>query len=147
MSKLSSFFEGSGTNLGVFYPNHYLLATFPNLADAQNAQHFLQMSGYEEDRMISASGRDVISFSEGRAADNGLVGLLMTGLSRLIGTEAVYADQDLAEARKGSAFIAVHCPDEKSKVHIWNLLAPRNPLVARYYTLAGIEHLAGDQEN
>ncbi len=147
MSKLSNFFHGSDTHFGVFYPKNYLLAIFPNLTDAQSAQHHLQMSGCEDETMISASGLDVVSFAEGHAAGDGIWGILMTNLSRLIGTEAVYADQDLAEAQKGSAFIAVHCPTEKSKVHTWNLLAPRHPLAARYYSLAGIEHLAGDQEN
>jgi len=68
----------------------------------------------------------------------------MTELSRIFATEAVYADKDLAAARKGAAFLAVHCPDEENKNMAWKVLEPRHPLVARYYSLGGIEHLTGE---
>ena len=68
----------------------------------------------------------------------------MRWLSRLLGTEEAYADKDLAAAKNGAAFIAVHCPTEKAKTAAWKLLEPRQPIVARYYSFGGIEHLAGE---
>jgi hypothetical protein len=68
----------------------------------------------------------------------------MTELSRRIGTEAAYADQDLAAAKAGAAFVAVHCPTQKIKAEAWKSLETRHPLVARYYSFGGIEHMAGD---
>jgi hypothetical protein len=147
MSKLSVFFHGSDTHFGVFFPKDCLLAILPNMADAEHAVQHLRMSGYEEEDMVSASGPDLLRFAEGHAAENGLFGMLMTKLSRGLGTEALYMDQDLVEAQKGAALVAVHCPTETSKVHTWNLLAGFNPLAARYYGLLGIEHLAGDLED
>jgi hypothetical protein len=38
MNKLSAFFGGAQTQLGVFYPKNYLLAVFPNFPDAVQAK-------------------------------------------------------------------------------------------------------------
>jgi hypothetical protein len=62
----------------------------------------------------------------------------------MFGTEAAYADRDLAAAKKGAAFLAVHCPNQKIKTDVWRLLEMIHPLVARYYQFGGIEHLAGE---
>jgi hypothetical protein len=53
-------------------------------------------------------------------------------------------DSDLDLAQHGAAFVAVHCPHEKTKKEAWNVLQPESPLAARYYANDGIEHLAGD---
>lgn len=144
MSRLSTFFRNSDTEFGIFYPRHYLLAVFPNLADADGAKQELNHAGRMDDDMISASGDEVVHFAEDHLLKDGLWGVLMTELSRLIGTEALYADKDLAAAKKGAAFLAVHCPTEKVKSEVWTFLGPRHPLVARYYSFSGIEHLVGE---
>lgn len=46
------------------------------------------------------------------------------------------------EERRG--FIAVRCPNEKVKSEAWKVLKPRQPVVARYYSFGGIEHLVGE---
>lgn len=38
MNRLSAFFKGRDTHWGLFYPEHHLLAVFPNLAQADRAQ-------------------------------------------------------------------------------------------------------------
>jgi hypothetical protein len=45
MSRLSTFFKDNDTEFGVFYPKHYLLAVFPNLAEADRAKVKLSNSG------------------------------------------------------------------------------------------------------
>jgi hypothetical protein len=40
--------------------------------------------------------------------------------------------------------LAVHCVDERAKKTAWHLIAYTDPLAARYYTIGGIEHLAGE---
>jgi hypothetical protein len=144
MSRLSTFFKDGDTEFGVFYPNHYLLAVFGNLAEANGAKEELSHSGRAEEDVISVSGEEVVHFAEEHLLKDGLWGILMTKLSAAIGTEATYADMDLAAARKGAAFVAVHCPSEKVKTEAWKFLEPRHPLVARYYSFGGIEHLAGE---
>lgn len=144
MSRLSTFFKDSDTEFGIFYPKHYLLAVFPNLADADRAKQELNHAGRVDEDVISVSGEEVVHFAEDHLLEDGLWGLLMTELSRMIGTEALYADKDLAAAKQGAAFLAVHCPTEKIKIDAWKFLKPRHPLVARYYSFGGIEHLAGE---
>jgi hypothetical protein len=144
MSRLSSFFKDSDTRFGVFYPNHYLLAVFPNLTDADCAKQELNRAGCGDDDVISASGPEVVQFAEDHLLKDGLWGALMTELSRAFGAEATYADSDLAAAKEGAAFVAVHCPTDKVKTEAWKSLGARHPLVARYYSLGGIEHLVGE---
>lgn len=66
----------------------------------------------------------------------------MTQLSRVIGTEAVYADNDLAAAKEGAAFVAGPGSSGELKTAAWKSLESQHPLVARFYSLTGIEHLA-----
>jgi hypothetical protein len=144
MSRLSAFFRHADVEFGVFYPNHCLLAVFETLTDANVAKEDLNHAGLKDEDVISVSGEEVVHFAQDHLLKDGLWGALMTELSRIFGTEAAYADKDLAAARKGAAFIAVHCPTEKVKEEAWKFLEPRHPLVARYYSFGGIEHLAGE---
>jgi len=144
MSQLSTFFEAKDIEFGVFYPKHCLLAAFEDLADADSAKEKLALAGFVGESVISVSGADVVIFAEDHLLKDGLWGVLMTELSRTFGTEALYADKDLAAAKKGAAFLAVHCPNGEVKAAAWKALEPAHPVVARYYSFGGIEHLAGE---
>jgi len=144
MSKLAEFFQGSDTHLGVFYPKHYLLAVFPDLREAEEAARRLVLAGRPSEDVIAVPGEDVIDLMEEHHKNDGLWGLLMTEMSRLIDTEAVYADEDLKIAKRGAAFLAVRCRSEAAKLRVWSKIEPAHPLVARYYGNAGIEHLVGE---
>jgi hypothetical protein len=144
MSRLLTFFKDADTEFGVFYPSHYLLAVFPSFADADAARQAIRHAGRTDQDVISASGVEVVQFAKDHLLQDGLWGALMTQLSRAIGTEASYADHDLAAAKEGAGFVAVRCPTEKLKTEAWKSLEPKHPVVARYYSLAGIEHLAGE---
>ena len=144
MSRLSTFFKDGDVEFGVFYPKHCLLAVFDNLAEADRAREALTRAGRVRDDVISVSGDEVVRFAEDHLLKDGLWGVMMTELSRMFGTEAVYADKDLAAAKKGAAFLAVQCSTEAVKTEVWKSLEPRHPLVARYYSFGGIEHLAGE---
>ncbi len=129
----------------MFYPNHYIVAIFPNLEGARHAKSQLNHDGGMEGvDVIAASGDEVVEFAENHFIDDGIWGMFMTQLSRMIGTEAAYADQDVAAAKKGAAFVAIHCPTENHKNEAWKFLEPSHPLAARYYSNGGIEHLAGE---
>ena len=143
MSRLSTFFKDADTEFGVFYPKHYLLAVFPNFADAESAKAKLNGSGLKED-VISVPGEEVVLFAEDHLLKDGLWGAMMTELSRTFGTEALYADRDLAAAKNGAAFVAVHCLTDEAKSEAWKILEPTHPLVARFYSLGGIEHFVGE---
>jgi hypothetical protein len=145
ISRLSTFFHAADTQFGIFYPKHHLLAVFPNLQDAYQAKKALLDSGEPKEDSIAVAGEEVLAFAQEYLWKEGLWGVFMTELSRAIGTEAVYADKDLEMARQGAAFLAVHCPTEDAKTAAWKSLEPACPVAARYYSLGGIEHLAGDR--
>lgn len=144
MSRLATFFKSKDIEFGVFYPKHCILAAFENLADAGRAKEELIQAGFVDEDVIVASGEEVVQFADDHFLKDGLWGMLMTQLSRIIGTEAAYADKDLAAAKKGAAFVAVHCPSDEAKIKAWKFLKPTHPIVARYYSFSGIEHLAGE---
>jgi hypothetical protein len=52
MNQLSAFFKGRDTHLGLFYPENYLLAVFPNLAQGNRAQERLRHAGRVEEDVI-----------------------------------------------------------------------------------------------
>ncbi len=140
---LAEFFKGSETTLGVFYPNHHLIAVFRTPTVAESVCRKLRFAGFGEDQAIAATGDDVLELAR---AETSLGALLMQRVSSFFATEQRFTDADLEEARHGAGFLAVHCPTEQSKEEAWKLIQSADPLVARYYALSGIEHLAGDPD-
>lgn len=143
-SRLSTFFKDADTEFGIFKPKFCLIAVFSHLPDAERAEKELLSAGRAAEDVISAAGEEAVKFAEYHLLKDGLGGVLMTGLSRVFGTEAAYTEMDLEAAKKGAAFVAVRCPTEESKREAWEVLRSTRPLAARYYTGAGIEHLAGE---
>jgi hypothetical protein len=147
LTRLHTFFQGADDYLGIFYPAGYLLAMFSDLDAAQLAAQELRHSGrFQPDEVAAASGVEVILHNQEHS--HRPLGFLMTNLSRMIGTEAFWAERDVQMARQGCALLAVHCPFEELKNAAWQLVECYKPLAARYYSagLGGIEHLAGDLE-
>jgi hypothetical protein len=144
MSRLAAFFNGADTHLGVFYPDHALIAIFPDVKRAQNAKGKLCGAGFSDDEALVAPGADLIDLIHEESARSGVLGYLMKTISRFFNTEVVYTDHDLTYAKQGAAVLAVHCPDERTKKTAWHLIAPTDPLTARHYGISGIEHLAGE---
>ena len=141
MSTLKEFFKESDTQLGVFYPKHYLIAVFPNFKTAQQAVAKLRLAGFAEDEAIAVAGADVLELTK---EETGPGSFLMQAVSRFFATEQVSHDSDVELAERGAAFVAVHCPLVKTKDEAWKLMEAEGPLAARYYANDGIEHLAGD---
>lgn len=138
MSLMHRFFHGSDTPYGI-YPTNYLVAIFPGFSEASEAQRVLRKANIAHADVLAAPGKDVVLHAADDLHKMGLWGLLMTELSRLLGTEAVYADQDLAMAQQGSAFLAVFAPAEASKLEAWAAIEPLKALVARHYAKNSIE--------
>lgn len=146
MTDLHAFFRGEDSYMGVFYPNGYLIAMFATLEAAQEVEKDLRDSGLlQPDEVLAVPGIEVIRHDQEHSTP---WGALLSGLSRMIGTEAYWADHDLELARRGCALLAVHCPNEDSKSSTWEHVQRYDPMAARYYSagLGGIEHLAGDRE-
>lgn len=144
MSVLAEFFKGSETQMGIFAPRGYLVALFPDLSGAAKAERSLLNAGFPPDEVIAAAGEDVVNLVKEEAGHAGVGTLVMQGLSRLFETEEVYADHDFKLASRGAAFLAVHAPNDARKREAWRLIEPANPIVARHYSLKGVDHLKGE---
>jgi len=144
VSVLADFFCGCETQLGIFAPRDYLVALFPDLAVAKKAERSLLDAGFPEDQVIAASGQDVVLLAKEHARHSGLGTLLMQQLSRMFETEEVYADHDFKLCSHGAGFLAVHTPNGPAKHKAWMLIEPADPIVARHYSLRGVEHFKGE---
>jgi hypothetical protein len=138
---LKGFFKESDTQLGVFYPKHYMIAVFKDLTAARKAAAKLRLAGFAEDEAIAVAGDDVLELTKEEAGPGSVV---MQAVSRFFATEQVTHDRDVDLAGKGAAFVAVHCPLPQNKDEAWTVLAREAPLAVRYYANDGIDHLAGD---
>lgn len=144
MNALDQFFQGGDTRLGVFYPKGYLLAAFPSFEQAEHVRLELTGSGFSPEDVMAVPGAEVIRHAADHQKEQSLWGHLMTALSRLIDTEESYADHDVELAREGAGFVAVYCPGDELKHKAWEHMSAHDPIVARHYEFAGIEHLKGE---
>jgi hypothetical protein len=141
MTKLAHFFKDPASRMGVFYPQHYIIATFRTFAINEEAVHALRREGFGEDDMLALSGAKVIDYFEEFRATSGLWASIMEMLSRAFGTEQVFADDDVENARAGAGFLAIHCPKDADKSRIQALLTPLQPIAMHWYRTGGIEIL------
>ena len=144
MSQLAEFFRGSETQMGIFAPRGYVVALFPDLSGAVKAERNLLDAGFSPDEVIAVPGRDVVVLVKEHAGHSGVGTLLMQGLSRMFETEEVYADHDFKLASEGAGFLAVHAAGDARKHQAWKLIEPADPIVARHYSLTGVEHFKGE---
>jgi len=138
-SELYRFFKGSATTLGVFYPTHYIFASFPSLQNAQSAAKALEAAGFPE--TIAASAAETFTFMNEIRSEVGLWGALMSSISRFFGTEEVFVDIDRAKMEDGAAFLAVYCRREEHAERIRDLVMPFEPLAMQLYLPGGIRSL------
>lgn len=144
MSVLAEFFNGSETHMGVFAPRGYVIALFVDLNAATKAERNLLDAGFPPGEVIAVAGDDVVALVKEHASHSGVGTFLMQGLSRMFETEEVYADHDFKLASRGAGFLAVHAASGARKHQAWKLIEPANPIVARHYSLMGVEHFKGE---
>lgn len=141
MTTLTDFFKESDSNLGVFYPKHYVIATFPDLDRTNQAALALRRSGFSDDEARVISGSEILKFFEEFRANSAVGTGLMTALSRALGTEQIFVDDDVQRAREGAGFLAVHSPDEAATTRIRKLIEPFEPRAMHWYEAGGIQSL------
>lgn len=124
MGDFSTFFKESDISVGVFYPKHYIIATFPKYTAAKNACQALRNAGFREDEAMVGTGRDFLEFFKHFREDAGLWGSMMRPVSRFFGTEASFADRDVQNAEDGAGFVAVHSLTDQETARIQELMAP-----------------------
>jgi hypothetical protein len=140
-SELYGFFHGYRTKLGVFYPTHYIFAAFSSFQLAKSAAGKLEGAGFSRDELVAVTAGETMRFFNEMKADVGLLGELMTNLSRFFGTEEVFADIDIAKSHQGAGFLAVYCPQEDEAERVRDVLEPFGPLSMQLYLPGGVRSL------
>jgi hypothetical protein len=141
MATRTSFFKESDSRLGVFYPQHYIIATFPTFAMTQEAAQALRGAGFSQDDVMAIPASGILEFFEDFRAQSGPWAGVMAMLSRAFGTEQVFADADVASARAGDGFLAIYSAGQTDKTRIQALLTPFEPVAMHWYSPGGIESL------
>ena len=141
MTTLTNFFKESDSNLGVFYPKHYIIATFSTYEKTKEAAQALRKAGYSDREVLALPGDEVLQYFEEFRANSGVWAGVMTMLSRAFGTEQVFVDNDVERARAGEGFLAVHSPDEPNAQRVRALLEPFEPRAMHWYESGGIQSL------
>jgi hypothetical protein len=141
LTEISAFFKESNSSLGIFYPTHYIVASFPSEADAGQAYDAIRGSGLAEDEVLRLSPSKALSFFEDFQKESGTLGEVMTGVSRALGDDATFADDDINRARRGSGFVFVHATTDAEAARIRNLVAPYRPQTMHWYLRGGIQSL------
>jgi hypothetical protein len=141
MTTLTNFFKESDSSLGVFYPKHYIIATFPSFEKTKEAAQALRNAGFSPDEILAIPGEEILKFFEDFRANSGLWSGAMTVLSRAFGTEQVFADDDVESARAGAGFLAVHTGEQAEADRVRALLAPFNPRAMHWYESGGVQSL------
>jgi hypothetical protein len=141
MTTLTNFFQESDSNLGVFYPKHYIIATFPCFDKTKDAAQALRKAGFSESEVLAIPGSEVLKYFEEFHANSGLWAGVMTMLSRAFGTEQLFADHDVQCARAGDGFLAVHCAEDPTVARVRPILESFEPRAMHWYQAGGIQSL------
>ena len=138
-SRLWDFFSGSDISFGVFYPKRHIVATFPSFEVAKQAEAALRDAGFSELEILGIPPEEMLQFLEEVRLHGGLWGLLMAGLSRIFGTEEVFADDDIRRARGGAGFLAIYSPEDVESERIRQQLESFGPVAIQRYMAWGIQ--------
>jgi hypothetical protein len=141
MTTLASFFKESDSKLGVFYPKHYVIATFPSFEITEQAAQGLRKAGFSDQEVLAIPGSEILEFFEEFQANASVGSGVMTTLSRALGTEQIFADDDVEKARTGAGFLAVHSPEETVANCICAILKPFEPCAMHWYEAGGVQSL------
>jgi hypothetical protein len=141
MTTLTNFFKESDSKLGVFYPKHYIVATFPTIAGTEEAAQVLRNAGFSQSDVLAIPGSQILKYFEEFQSNSGLWAGAMTMLSRAFGTEQLFADADVQSAHAGAGFLAVYSPDQASTDRVKALLVPFGPRAMHWYEAGGIQCL------
>jgi hypothetical protein len=134
------FFKDGDTSLGTFYPRHYIVAGFSNLADAQAAEAAFRDAGTPPEDVRAADGDFVAGQLEARHGANWLERMEQR-LVEFAGTESAYVHEDADLARSGGAFLFVYAPDDARAKTARRVFAQNHPAFARRYLDVAIEHI------
>lgn len=123
------------TSFGIFYPVGYIVAGFPEAAQAQQVRRDLLTGGYDEQDCLFHSSGEVAAATQKNLEEN-------TGMLATLGRSDEAVRIHLDAARKGAAFLVIYAPGDLEAGRAMNVVR-RVPFVFahRYHRLV-IEELS-----
>lgn len=138
MTDQQEFFKEGDTSLGTFYPTHYIVAGYHNLADAEAAAMACKKNGFAAEDVRALGGKFVTEQMQKREGENWLERMEQQ-LAKFAGTETGYVREDAELARSGGAFLFVYAPDDERVAQAKRVFAKHGPAYARRYLNVAIE--------
>ena len=139
--EIRDFFKETDSSLGIFYPTHYIVASFPNHGAAVAARDALLQAGVQRDEMMVLPGPEMARFLREFREEEGATGAVMTGVSRFLGDDATFVDDDIARGDRGAGFLMVHCRTGEESSRLRALMRPFGPETMHWYLRNAIEQL------
>jgi hypothetical protein len=134
------FFKQTDRSFGMFYPRNYIVAGFDTEEHARTTEQQFLDAGFAREDVRSAAGWFVVNDVE-QDREPGWIDQVGAQISRLLGTEAGYIEDDLKLARRGGAFLFVYAPDDATTHQATHLLERAHPVFARRYLPFAIQRL------
>ena len=135
-----AFFKEQDHSFGVFYPLHYVVATFDTPERAEAVRKAFVDAGFDDEDVASATGPFVTQKLESMSGAT-WIDRFKAGFASFLGTELGYIDDDRKLAQRGAGFLFVYAPDAPSTAKAETLLVRAHPWSARRYDHAGIRRL------
>jgi hypothetical protein len=140
MTQHWAFFKEGDHSFGIFYPRHYIIAGYHNLADAEAAEAAFRKAGVPPEDVRAATGEFVIAQLESRHGASWLERMEQR-LVEFAGTETGYLREDADLARDGGAFLFGYAPDDARLDQARRVFAQLGPAYARRYLPVAIERI------
>jgi hypothetical protein len=140
MEQQWDFFKQGETSGGVFYPKHYIVAGYADLARAQAAEDAFRRDRVPAEDVCAASGDTVAQRLESRA-DRNVLDKLGSKLTDFLGTGNEFVAQDKVHAGKGGAFLFLFAPTDDDVAHARLVFERHAPVFARRYLRLAIEEI------
>jgi hypothetical protein len=134
-------FKGRDTSWGIFYPTDHIIAIFDSFDTAKRAKEIMRSAGYSEEEADAVPSDYVKADIEKGIKDTTLLTRVRQQISKAMGTEAEYWEEDLRFAKQGAGFLAVRCASGSEANRVLRLLQPENPKKMRRYGRSSIEEL------
>ncbi|MGY6519093.1 MAG: hypothetical protein ACXIUZ_10295 [Lysobacteraceae bacterium] len=139
-NKRWDFFKDGDTAYGVFYPEHYTVAAFPDVEAARAAGEAAIAAGYAAEDVRAVDGAFMAGKLESQS-EASLLDRVKAKIAQAVGTEVAFIELDRQHARRGAGFLFVYTPEEADGDRVEALLRSRDALYARRYLPLAIERL------
>jgi hypothetical protein len=132
------FLKKSDESLGVFYPLHYIVAGYPDMHAARDAESAFRSRGKPVEDVRAVTGMFVAKELESMDEQSWLE-KAKTHIATLFGTEIRFLRVDCHHAREGGAFLFVYAPDNDAVAAAKQVFERHAPTYARRYSRIAIE--------